>query len=84
MLEQLASKSGEQQEKIVKYERQLLIKRNLSGGSSSLEINRDQPKQTWKLVAYGTNFEERIPVRFKVDEKAIAIIENLQRHEIWL
>ena len=36
MLEQLASPNGEQQQKTVKYGRQLLIKRNLIRGSSSL------------------------------------------------
>ena len=38
MLEQLASPTGEQQQKTVKYGRQLLIKRNLIEGSSSLDM----------------------------------------------
>ena len=38
MLEQLASLTGEQQQKTVKYGRQLLIKRNLIEGSSSLDM----------------------------------------------
>ena len=38
MLEQLASPTGEQQQKTVKYGRQLLIKRHLIEGSSSLHM----------------------------------------------
>ena len=38
MLEQLASPTGEQQQKTVKYGRQLLIKRNLIEGSSSMDM----------------------------------------------
>uniref|UniRef100_T1H1Y0 Uncharacterized protein n=1 Tax=Megaselia scalaris TaxID=36166 RepID=T1H1Y0_MEGSC len=38
MLEQSASPSGEQQQKTVKYGRQLLIKRNLIEGTPSLEM----------------------------------------------
>ena len=38
--------------------------------------NKDLPIKNWKLIAYGNSFEGRIPVRFRVDEESVAMIEK--------
>ena len=56
MLEQLAFPTGEQQQKTVKYGKQLLIKRNLIEGSSSPDMCVLYRSESWSFKAAMWNY----------------------------